>query len=116
MKLASRHTNVVIPALAESYARMDPRLHGTLTWDRGMELSAHKQLSTDTGIEGFFAAPGNSAPLSPGQSGASIRPERFTLSSGYRHGMRLTDFGEKDLAVASPYAGQLGAYDTPTSV
>lgn len=44
VKLASRHTNVVVPALAETYTRMDSRLRGTLTWDRGMELAAHKRL------------------------------------------------------------------------
>nr|WSX54053.1 hypothetical protein OG409_37135 [Streptomyces sp. NBC_00974] len=44
VKLASRHTAMVVPALAEAYARMDSRLHGTLTWDRGMELAAHKRL------------------------------------------------------------------------
>lgn len=57
VKLASRHTNVVVPALAETYTRMDSRLRGTLTWDRGMELAAHKHLSTDTGVDVFFAAP-----------------------------------------------------------
>ncbi|MEV4972087.1 IS30 family transposase [Streptomyces scopuliridis] len=57
VKLASRRTTVVVPALAETYARMDPRLRGTLTWDRGMELAAHKRLSADTGVDVFFAAP-----------------------------------------------------------
>jgi len=57
VKLASRHTTVVVPALAETYTRMDSRLRGTLTWDRGMELAAHKRLSADTGIDVFFAAP-----------------------------------------------------------
>lgn len=60
VKLASRHTAVVIPALAETYSRIDSRLRGTLTWDRGMELAAHKRLGTDTGIDVFFAAPRSS--------------------------------------------------------
>ncbi|MDX2659057.1 IS30 family transposase [Streptomyces scabiei] len=42
VKLASRHTTVVVPAPAETYERMDSRLRSTLTWDRGMELAAHK--------------------------------------------------------------------------
>ncbi|WUS11417.1 IS30 family transposase [Streptomyces sp. NBC_01260] len=57
VKLASRHTAVVVPALAETCTRMDSRLRGTPTWDRGMELAAHKRLSADTGIDVFFAAP-----------------------------------------------------------
>lgn len=55
--LRSRHTATVIPALTEAYSRMDKRLHGTLTWDRGMELAAHRQLTADAGIDVFFAAP-----------------------------------------------------------
>ncbi|PWK81102.1 IS30 family transposase [Lentzea atacamensis] len=57
VKLASRHTTVVVPALAEAYTRMDPRLHGTLTWDRGMELASHKRFTADSGVDVFFAAP-----------------------------------------------------------
>ncbi|WP_326737008.1 hypothetical protein [Streptomyces sp. NBC_01022] len=49
VKLSSRHTAVVVPALAETCARMDSRLHGTLTWDRGMEPAADKRLSADRG-------------------------------------------------------------------
>ena len=44
VKLASRHTNVVVPALAEAYTRMDPRPHGTLTWDRGTKENTNKLL------------------------------------------------------------------------
>lgn len=50
---------MVVPALAKTYARMDPCLRGTLTWDRGMELAAHKRLRADTGVDVFFAAPGS---------------------------------------------------------
>lgn len=50
------HTAVVVPALARAYTHMDPRLHGMLTWDRGMELAAHKRFTTDTGVDVFFAA------------------------------------------------------------
>jgi IS30 family transposase len=55
--LRSRHTATVIPALTEAYSRMDKRLHGTLTWDRGMELAGHRQLTAAAGIDVFFAAP-----------------------------------------------------------
>lgn len=29
----------------------------TLTWDRGMELALHKQLTIDTGIQVYFCDP-----------------------------------------------------------
>ncbi|WP_051501501.1 IS30 family transposase [Nesterenkonia sp. AN1] len=57
VKLQSRHTAAVIPALTEAYARMDTRLHGTLTWDRGMELAGHAELAQAAHIDVFFAAP-----------------------------------------------------------
>jgi len=57
VKLSSRHTAVVIPALVEAYTRIDPRLRSTLTWDRGMELAGHAHLTTAAGIDVFFAAP-----------------------------------------------------------
>jgi IS30 family transposase len=57
VKLASRHTAVVIPALVQAYARIDPRLRCTLTWDRGMELAGHTHLTTAARIDVFFAAP-----------------------------------------------------------
>ncbi|WP_159395755.1 hypothetical protein [Streptomyces sp. 3211] len=53
VKVASCRTAVVVPALIEACERMDFRLNGTLTWDRGMELAAHERLSADTGIVGL---------------------------------------------------------------
>jgi IS30 family transposase len=55
--LPSRHTTTVIPALEEAFALMDPRLLTTLTWDRGMELAGHRQLTEATDVAVFFAAP-----------------------------------------------------------
>ncbi|MFD6971575.1 IS30 family transposase [Streptomyces sp. NPDC059949] len=65
VKLASRHTAVVVPALTEAYARMDSRLHRTLTWDRGMELAAHSASAptpASTCSSRHHAAPGSEAP------------------------------------------------------
>jgi IS30 family transposase len=53
----SRHTTTVIPALIRAYARMDPRLRKSLTWDRGMELAGHRELAEASRIDVFFAAP-----------------------------------------------------------
>ncbi|MCT9004593.1 IS30 family transposase [Streptomyces rhizosphaerihabitans] len=85
VKLASRHTTVVVPALAETYERMDPRLRSTLTWDRGMELAAHKRLTADTGVDVFFAAPGNVAPTrTPTSCSGSTCPKARTCRRSAR--------------------------------
>ncbi|MCX4781481.1 IS30 family transposase [Streptomyces sp. NBC_01264] len=91
MKLASRHTAVVVPALAEAYARMDSRLHGTLTWDRGMELAAHKRLSAEAGIDVFFAAP-----RSPWQRGTNENTNKL-LRQYLPKGTNLSIFSQDDL-------------------
>jgi IS30 family transposase len=91
VKLASRHTTVVIPALAEAYTRMDARLHGTLTWDRGMELAAHKRFTTDTGVDVFFAAP-----RSPWQRGTNENTNKL-LRQYLPKGTNLSTFSQDDL-------------------
>jgi len=55
VRLPSRHTTVVVPALIEAYARLESSLRRTLTWDHGMELAAHKALTAATGIGVYFA-------------------------------------------------------------
>lgn len=91
VKLASRHTAVVVPALAEAYTRMDPQLHGTLTWDRGMELAAHKRFTTDTGVDVFFAAP-----RSPWQRGTNENTNKL-LRQYLPKGTNLATFSQDDL-------------------
>lgn len=91
VKLASRHTAVVIPALADTYERMDSRLRATLTWDRGMELAAHKRLTADTGIDVFFAAP-----RSPWQRGTNENTNKL-LRQYLPKGTNLSTFSQDDL-------------------
>lgn len=91
VKLASRHTTVVVPALAETYERMDPRLRSTLTWDRGMELAAHKRFTADTGVDVFFAAP-----RSPWQRGTNENTNKL-LRQYLPKGTNLSTFSQDDL-------------------
>lgn len=44
-------------ALTASMGPLPGPLKGTLTWDRGKELTAHKAFTTETGIPVFFADP-----------------------------------------------------------
>ena len=43
--------------LTEHFNNLPQYLVKTLTWDRGMELANHEQLSRATGIKVYFAAP-----------------------------------------------------------
>jgi transposase InsO family protein len=91
VKLASRHTTVVVPALAETYERMDPRLRNSLTWDRGMEPAAHKRFTADTGVDVFFAAP-----RSPWQRGTNENTNKL-LRQYLPKGTNLSTFSQDDL-------------------
>ncbi|WP_198357581.1 IS30 family transposase [Streptomyces sp. So13.3] len=91
VKLASRHTAVVVPALAKTYARMDSRLHATLTWDRGMELAAHKQFTAATGVDVFFATP-----RSPWQRSTNENTNKL-LRQYLPRGTNLSTFSQDDL-------------------
>jgi IS30 family transposase len=91
VKLASRHTTVVVPALVETYAGLDPRLCETLTWDRGMELAAHKVFTTATGVDVFFAAP-----RSPWQRGTNENTNKL-LRQYLPKGINLSTFSQVDL-------------------
>ena len=44
-------------ALATTMTTMPDRLRLSLTWDRGKELSAHAQLTVETGLPVYFADP-----------------------------------------------------------
>jgi IS30 family transposase len=44
-------------ALASTMASLPDRLRRSLTWDRGKELSAHAQLTIETGLPVYFADP-----------------------------------------------------------
>lgn len=87
----SRHTTGFVPALAEAYERMNPRLRSTLTWDRGMELAAHKRFTADTGVDVFFAAP-----RSPWQRGTNENTNKL-LRQYLPKGTNVSTFSQDDL-------------------
>jgi len=93
VKLPSRHTTVVVPALINAYARLDPRLRATLTWDRGMELAGHKSFSAATSVDVFFAAP-----RSPWQRGTNENTNKL-LRQYLPKGTNLSTFSQAELDV-----------------
>lgn len=57
VKVASKDTKTVTEALRRTIRRMPAQLRKSLTWDRGSELSAHKELSVSADIDIFFCEP-----------------------------------------------------------
>ena len=66
VRLAGRATRTVVRALTHHVQRLPDGLMATLTWDRGLELAAHRTFSIATGVQVYFCDP-----YSPWQRGTN---------------------------------------------
>jgi IS30 family transposase len=66
VRVASKHTEVVVKALARKIRTLPTGLIRTLTWDRGLEMADHKALSIAAKVEVYFCDPS-----SPWQRGSN---------------------------------------------
>jgi len=66
IKTQSRETHTVVEALAEHIQTLPLTLRRSLTWDRGSELSAHKDFTLATDLKVYFCDP-----YSPWQRGSN---------------------------------------------
>ena len=57
VRLAGKETQTVVQALAQHVQRLPAGLMTTLTWDRGLELAAHRTFSIATGVQVYFCDP-----------------------------------------------------------
>ena len=66
VKVEGKETETVVAALSRQVGTLPAQLWATMTWDRGMELAAHKQFTVATGIAVYFCDP-----KSPWQRGSN---------------------------------------------
>ena len=66
VKIRSKRTDEVIPALVKQMKRLPDELLRTLTWDRGSELADHKRFALATDMDVYFCDP-----RSPWQRGSN---------------------------------------------
>jgi IS30 family transposase len=57
LKLPGKEAVSVTQALTEKFASLPPALKKSLTWDRGMELAKHAELTVNTGTPVYFCDP-----------------------------------------------------------
>ena len=88
VRVTGKDTQTVVRALTRRVQRLPAGLMATLTWDRGLELAAHRTFSIATGVQVYFCDP-----RSPWQRGSNENtngllrqyfPRRTDLS-GYSH-------------------------------
>jgi IS30 family transposase len=66
VKVSSKETTTVIPALIRQIKRLPTHLARSLTWDRGTELAQHRVFSVATGVQVYSCDP-----QSPWQRGSN---------------------------------------------
>ena len=66
VKVRSKHTEEVVSALTRVVSKLPTQLRQSLTWDRGKELSQHKDFSLATNMQVYFCDP-----YSPWQRGSN---------------------------------------------
>jgi IS30 family transposase len=66
VKLPAKDTSTVVSALSAQMRRLPAELRRSLTWDRGLELAAHKRFSIATDMQVYFCDP-----RSPWQRGSN---------------------------------------------
>jgi IS30 family transposase len=66
VKLSAKDTTTVVSALSAQMRKLPAELRRSLTWDRGLELAAHKRFSIATDMQVYFCDP-----RSPWQRGSN---------------------------------------------
>ena len=57
VKVSGKETAIVTAALTKHAKKLPKELYKSLTWDRGLEMSAHKTFTVATDVDVFFCFP-----------------------------------------------------------
>jgi IS30 family transposase len=72
VKVKGKDTQTVVRALTKQVRRLPAELRKSLTWDRGLEMAAHKEFSIATDVQVYFCDP-----QSPWQRGTNENTNRL---------------------------------------
>src|SRR5260370_29473661 len=123
VKVRSKDTVAVVPAVSRQIRRLPTSLRRSLTWDRGLEMAKHKTFTVATNVKVYFCDP-----HSPWQRGTNENTNRLlrqylpkrTDLSGYTQSqldkiaLRLNQRPLQTLGFQTP-ASKLRASVAPTS-
>lgn len=91
VKVKGRDTRTVVRALGKQVRRLPAELRKSLTWDRGLEMAAHKEFSVATDVRVYFCDP-----QSPWQRGTNENTNRL-LRQYFPKGTDLSACSQADL-------------------
>ena len=72
VKVENKSTGAVVPALIKQVKKLPNHLMKSLTWDRGLELAAHRKFTVATNVDVYFCDPS-----SPWQRGSNENTNRL---------------------------------------
>jgi IS30 family transposase len=91
VKVKGKDTRTVVRALTKQVRRLPAELRKSLTWDRGLEMAAHKEFSIATDVQVYFCDP-----QSPWQRGTNENTNRL-LRQYFPKGTDLSACSQADL-------------------
>ncbi len=91
VKINGKDTRTVVRALTRQVRRLPAELRKSLTWDRGLEMAAHKEFSIATDVQVYFCDP-----QSPWQRGTNENTNRL-LRQYFPKGTDLSACSQADL-------------------
>jgi IS30 family transposase len=92
VKVQGKDTRTVVKALTKQIRRLPAELRKSLTWDRGLEMAAHKEFSVATDVQVYFCDP-----QSPWQRGTNENTNRL-LRQYFPKGTDLSAYSQADLS------------------
>jgi len=113
VQLDGRDMHTVTEGISREMNKLPNHLRASLTWDRGMELADHKNITTNTGLKIYFADP-----RSPWQRGTNENTNRL-LRQYMPKGVSMKHLTQDDLdAIADKLNNRprkVLDYDTPAN-
>jgi IS30 family transposase len=91
VKLPGKDTQTVTRAVAKAIRRLPRELRRSLTWDRGTEMSHHKEFTIDTDVQVYFCDP-----RSPWQRGSNENTNGL-LRQYFPKGEDISSYSQADL-------------------
>ncbi len=91
VRVPTRETQTVVRGLTRHVQRLPAALKRSLTWDRGLEMAAHRQFTVATDVQVYFCDP-----RSPWQRGSNENTNGL-LRQYFPKGMDLTNITQRQL-------------------
>ena len=113
VQLARRDMDTVTAGIVREMSRLPAHLRKTLTWDRGMELAGHKDISISTDLDVYFADPRSPCQRGTNENTNGLLRQYFPKGHTMKH-LTQNDLDDVAVKLNTRPRKRLG-FDTPTA-